>query len=175
MERSARPGPPQLRRESMDRSPCARLPWTGSRPLHRSPDDGLLGSPPGLFAKTHSQGHRGQRQPMHPCMSPQTNRGSEAAAISKVGERKLCTLWSHQESLPSNCPGEKLLWTLSWLVTQLPAPKRPSCPVIFPRAQCDPLAIAGLPRVWASHRHEIPKAPWLAILRSASQMLPQEG
>lgn len=88
---------------------------------------------------------RGKVGSASPRKSPQADRGSEEAATSRVGEGKLCTLWSHQESLPSNCAGEKLLWILSWLVTQLPAPKRRSCPVIFPRARCDPLATAGYP------------------------------
>lgn len=61
--------------------------------------------------------------------------GIEEAATSKVGEGKHCPLWPCQESLPSNCPREETrLRTLSWLVTKLPAPKCPSCPLIFPRA-----------------------------------------
>lgn len=86
--------------------------------------------------------------------APQAARtgGTEEKATWKVGEGKHCPLWPCQESLPSNCPRETRLRTLSWLVTQLPAPKCPSCPLIFPRA---PVCPTGNKRVihgvWASH------------------------
>lgn len=108
------------------RGPGRWAPNSGPGRWHGSREDGLLPSPPGLFANAHSLwGFAGQAsRRMRP--QPLADRGDEEAATSRVWEGKLCTLPPRHKSAPSNCPWEKLLQILSWLVAQLLAAKCPS-------------------------------------------------
>lgn len=101
-------------------------PYQWTRPVAREPWGWTPAITPGLFANTHSLwGFAGQASKrVRP--QPPADRGDEEAATSRVWEGKPCSLPPRHKSTPSNCPREKLLQILPWLVAQLPAAKCPS-------------------------------------------------